>query len=131
MAKDFPYPEFMDKELMTSAYLVQLRGDDEDLVEKFHWASRMLLKLVALFKYLEPVISSGIRAIHLVKDLEERITLLQNEKLALEKTKQDLTSEVDELRGWCDRRTSSWRSQGSKYRSLKRPMLTLPRWFPS
>ena len=35
-AKDFPYVEFMDKELMTLALLEQLRGgDDDSLVEKF------------------------------------------------------------------------------------------------
>ena len=56
----------------------------------------MLLKSVALLKYSEPVISSDVRAIWEVKDLEERITHPQNEKLALEKAKQ---VEVDELRG--------------------------------
>lgn len=34
-----------------------------------------------------------------MKDLEERVTLLQNEKAALDKAKKDLTSKVKELRG--------------------------------
>ena len=35
LAKDFPYLEFMDKELMIPVLLEQLRGDDDSLVEKF------------------------------------------------------------------------------------------------
>ena len=35
LAKDFPYSEFMDKELMTLAYLEQLQDDDNGLAEKF------------------------------------------------------------------------------------------------
>lgn len=35
LAKDFPYPQFMDKELMTPSYLKQLRGDEDSLVDKF------------------------------------------------------------------------------------------------
>lgn len=35
MAKDFPNPEFMDKELMNPAALERLKGDEEDLVSKF------------------------------------------------------------------------------------------------
>ena len=35
MTKDFPYPEFMDKELMTPAALERLEGDEDDLVAKF------------------------------------------------------------------------------------------------
>ena len=35
MTKDFPYPEFMDKELMTPATLERLEGDEDDLVAKF------------------------------------------------------------------------------------------------
>ena len=34
-AKYFPYPEFMDKELMTPAARERLEGDEEDLVAKF------------------------------------------------------------------------------------------------
>ena len=56
----------------------------------------MLFKSVVLLRYSEPVISSGVRAIEEVKDLKERVTLLQDEKLALEKAKQ---AEVEELRG--------------------------------
>ena len=54
-------------------------------MEKLQWAGRMLLKSATLFRYLEPVISSGIRAIREVKDLEEKVNLLQSEKMALEK----------------------------------------------
>ena len=48
---------------------------------------------------LEAVISFDVQAIQEVKDLEERISLFQNEKLTLEKAKQELSSKVDELRG--------------------------------
>ena len=85
LAKDFPYPEFMDKELMTPTLLEQLRGDDSGLVEKFQWAGYMLLKSAMLLRYSDPVISSGIQAIQEVKDFEERINLLEKEKLASEK----------------------------------------------
>ena len=67
-----------------------------NLVEKFQWAGHVLLKLVALLRYSEPVISSSIRAIGEVKDLKEKVALLQDEKLASEKAKQ---AEVEELRG--------------------------------
>lgn len=60
LANNFPYPELMDKELMTPAYLEQLRGDDDGLVEKFQWAGRMLLKSTAIFRYSELVISSAV-----------------------------------------------------------------------
>ena len=96
LAKDFPYPEFMDKKVMIPALLEQLRGDDDGLIEKFQWVYRMLLKSVALLTYSDSVISSGVRAIQEFKELEERISLLQKEKLALEKAKQ---AEVEELRG--------------------------------
>ena len=59
----------------------------------------MLLKSAIIFRYSKQVISSGIWAIQDVKDLEERVTLLQNEKLALEKAKQKLSYEVNELKG--------------------------------
>ena len=72
---------------MTPAYLEQLRGDDDGLVEKFQWAGRMLLKSTAIFRYSELVISSAVWAILEVKDLEERYTLHQNEKLDLKKAK--------------------------------------------
>ena len=81
---------------MTPALLEQLRDDDESLVEKFQWASCVLLKSKALLKCLEPVISSGVRAIGEVKDLKKRVTLFQDEKLALEKAKQ---VEREELKG--------------------------------
>ena len=98
MAKDFPYLQFMDKELMTSTCLEQLRGDEDSLVEKFQWAGCMLLKSAVIFRYLEPVIFSCIRALQDIKD-EEKVILIQNEKVALEKAKQELASKLDELRG--------------------------------
>ena len=48
LAKNFAYPQFMDKELMAPACLEQLQGNEDDLVEKFQWASRMLLELAAI-----------------------------------------------------------------------------------
>ena len=47
----------------------------------------MLLKSMAVIRYLELEISSGVQAIEEVKDLKERITLLQKEKLDMEKAK--------------------------------------------
>ena len=44
MEKEFPYPEFMDRELMVPALLERLEGDDENLAAKFQWAGRALLK---------------------------------------------------------------------------------------
>lgn len=96
LAKDFPYPEFMDKELMTPILLEQLQGDDEHLAKKFQWAGHELLKLVASFRYSELVISSGVRAIKEVKDLKEKVALLEGEKLALEKARR---VEIEELKG--------------------------------
>ena len=56
----------------------------------------MLLKLTAIFRYSELVISFGVWAIQEVKDLEERMTFLENEKLVLEKAKQELSSKLAE-----------------------------------
>ena len=85
LAKDFPYPEFMDRELMTPALLEQLWADDDGLEEKFPWVGRVLLKSTMLLRYSEPVISSGVRAIREVKDLEERIILLEKKEAGLRK----------------------------------------------
>ena len=52
----------MDKELMTLASFEQLQGNEDDLVEKFQWAGRMLLKSVAILRYSGPMISSGVQA---------------------------------------------------------------------
>ena len=46
--KDFPYPDFMDKELIVPALLGCLEGDDENLAAKFQWPGRAMLKLAAL-----------------------------------------------------------------------------------
>ena len=80
MEKEFPYPEFMDRELMVPALLEHLEGDNENLAAKFQWASRALLKSVALLRYSEPVVTSGVRALGEVKVLKERISLLQDER---------------------------------------------------
>ena len=58
-----------------------------------------MLKSAALIRYSEPMISSSIWVAQEVKNLEEKITLLQNEKLALERAKQELSSKVAELKG--------------------------------
>ena len=36
MEKEFPCPEFMDRELMILALLERLEGDDENLAAKFN-----------------------------------------------------------------------------------------------
>ena len=51
MEKEFPYPEFMDRELMVPALLERLKGDDENLAAKFQWASCAMLKSVAVLRY--------------------------------------------------------------------------------
>ena len=51
MEKEFPYPEFMDRELMVPALLEYLEGNDKNLETKFQWAGRVLLKSVALLRY--------------------------------------------------------------------------------
>ena len=76
MEKEFPYPEFMDRELMVPTLLERLEGDDENLEAKFQWASRALLKSVALLRYSEPVVTSSVRALGEVKVLKEKISLL-------------------------------------------------------
>ena len=81
MAKDFRYLEFMDKEFMISTTLEWLQGDDEDLVAKFQWMGHMLLKSATIIRYSKPLISSGARATQEMKDLEEKVTFLRNEKL--------------------------------------------------
>ena len=35
MEKEFPYPEFMDMELMVPTLLERLEGDDKNLAAKF------------------------------------------------------------------------------------------------
>ena len=76
MEKEFPYPEFMDMELIVPALLERLEGDDENLEAKFQWTSHALLKSVALLKYSESVVTSGIRALSEVKDFKEKLSLL-------------------------------------------------------
>ena len=49
-------------------------------------------------RYLESVVSSGVQAHKEMKDLEERVTFIQNEKVALDKAKLDLTSKVERLK---------------------------------
>ena len=74
--KDFPYPKFMDKERMVPALLECLQRDDENLADKFQWASRAMLKSMALLRYSEPVITFGVRALGEVKVLKEKLSLL-------------------------------------------------------
>ena len=76
MEKEFPYPEFMGRELMVLALLECLEGDDENLAAKFQWAGRVLLKSAALLRYSEPVVTYGIQALSEVKDLKEKLSLL-------------------------------------------------------
>ena len=83
---------------MISTTLEWLQGDDEDLVAKFQWMGHMLLKSATIIRYSEPLISSGTRATQEMKDLEEKVTFLRNEKLYWEKAKQKLTSEMNELK---------------------------------
>ena len=47
MEKEFPYPEFIGRELVVPNPLEHLEGDDENLAAKFQWASHALLKSVA------------------------------------------------------------------------------------
>ena len=51
LAKDFPYPQFMDNELISPTGLEQLKGDENSLVDKLQWAGRMLLKSYAACQY--------------------------------------------------------------------------------
>ena len=74
--KEFPYPEFMDRELMVLALLERLKGDSENLAAKFQWAGRALLKSMVLLRYSEPVVTSSVRALGEVKVLKEKISLL-------------------------------------------------------
>ena len=110
MEKEFPYPEFMDRELMVPALLECLEDDDENLAAKFQWASCALLKSTTLLRYSESVVTSGARALSEVKVLKEKLSLLQDGKVALEKAKRVNTNELreqlqsrdtqlDELRG--------------------------------
>ena len=76
MEKEFFYPEFMDRELMVPGVLEYLEGNDENLVTKFQWAGRALLKLVTLLRYFEPGVTSSIQALSEVKDLKGNLSLL-------------------------------------------------------
>ena len=98
LARDFPYPEFMDKALVTSAVLEQIKSDDDGIADRFQWIGRMLLKFATILKCLEPIVSFGVRATKEMKDLEKRINLLENGKLAFEEAKQTLTFNLDKLK---------------------------------
>ena len=76
MEKEFPYLEFMDRELMVPALLERLEGDDENLAAKFQWAGRMLLKSATLLRYSKPVVTFGVQALSEVKDLKGKLSLL-------------------------------------------------------
>ena len=98
LARKFPYPEFMDKAVVTSAVLDQIRGDDDSIMDRFQWIGRMLLKLVTILRCLEPPVSFGIHAYKEVKDLRESLHLLKVEKLAPEEERQKLTSDLAEVK---------------------------------
>ena len=56
LTRDFPYPEFMDKALVTSAVLNQIGGDDDSIVDRFQWIGCMLLKSTTILRCSEPVV---------------------------------------------------------------------------
>ena len=53
-----------------------------------------MLKLVTLLRYFESVITSSVEAVGEVKELKERLSLLQDKKSALEKAKQVETDDL-------------------------------------
>ena len=88
----------MDQVMMTWTNLEQFQGKTTS------WRSSsgpagLLLKLVAVCRYSESVVSSEIWAQVEKKDLEENLALFLNEKVALEKANQELSFEVNELNG--------------------------------
>ena len=50
LGRTFPYPEFMDKSLVTLAVLDQIGNDPDGVVDKFQWAGRMLLKAAIIVR---------------------------------------------------------------------------------
>ena len=96
--RTFPYPEFMDKSLVTPTVLDQIRNDPDGFVDRFQWASRTLLKAATILRCSKPVVSIDIQASREVKDLGESIRLLKVEKLALEEAKEKLSSDFEELK---------------------------------
>ena len=96
--RTFPYPEFTDKSLVTSAVLDQIGNDPDGIVDRFQWAGCILLKAATILKCSEPVVSTGIQDSKEVKDLGENIRLLKVKKFALEQVKQKLTSNVEDLK---------------------------------
>ena len=72
---------------MTPAVLDQIGNDIDGVMDRFQWASRMLLKAVTILKCSEPVVSVGIQASKEVKDLGKNIRLLKVENFALEEAK--------------------------------------------
>ena len=69
---------------MTPAVLNQIVGDDDDIVDRFQWIGRMLLKSSAILRCLKLVVSSSVRASREVKDLAKSLHLLKVEKLVRE-----------------------------------------------
>ena len=96
--RTFPYPEFMDKSQVTPAVLDKIGDDPDDFVDRFQWASCMLLKVTIILRCSEPVLSASVQASRDVKDLRESIRLLKVKKLALEEAKEKLTSELGEFK---------------------------------
>ena len=58
LAKNFLYPKFMDKALVTPVVLEQIQGDDDDIVDRFQCIGCMLLKSATILRRLEPIVSS-------------------------------------------------------------------------
>ena len=85
----FPYPEFMEKSLVTSAVLDQIENDLDGAVDRFQWAGCMLLKVATIFRLSKPIVSAGIQASKEVKDLGENISLLKVKKFSLEEAKKN------------------------------------------
>lgn len=59
-AKNFPYLEFINKELVTLVIFEQLQGNDDGVVDMFQWIGCMLLKSVTILRSSESVVSYSI-----------------------------------------------------------------------
>ena len=77
----FPYPKFMDKSLVTPAVLNQIGNDPNDVVDRFQWSGRMLLKVATILRCSELVVSACIQASKEVKDLGEKFVSLKLKNL--------------------------------------------------
>ena len=100
---------------------------------KFQWAGRALLKSAALLRYTKPVVTLGVRALSEVKGLKEKLSLLQDEKVALDKAKWDKTNELrEQLQSW-DTQLDDLRGRISELEKIRDAWLQLllkqrPKW---